>query len=331
MSAQQVLEFGLPLYQKGVEKRPLGNLDGRVSDDAKFYGIYRTGDGHLIGTCGRDFTPTQPREALNVLDTLVEGGKVGYETAGTLSEGTTLWISAKVLEDPFEVLPGDLSELFLSVSTAFTSGRGTHVMAHAGRIVCANTEAIAVKEGKRTKRHISVSHRYNDQAAALKTATQALGYAHSAWEQYKTEAQSLVSKQLNPAALAAFAEAVMPSKADPDETGERPVSSKLHNMRLELIRLAVSGPGTEIPGVRGTAWGALQGLTNYTSHGGNSSEQTRLGNLWGGRAAGVVQEGRKFLLTMDPSVYKHSVQGATLAAAPPVAQAVGGRFGSLDL
>ena len=43
-------------------------------------------------------------------------------------------------------------------------------------------------------------------------------------------------------------------------------NTRRENVRDKLTELFQSGAGTEIPGVRGTAWGALQAVTEYNTH-----------------------------------------------------------------
>jgi hypothetical protein len=65
----------------------------------------------------------------------------------------------------------------------------------------------------------------------------------------------------------------------------------------EIVRLAEVGRGASLPGVRGTAWGAYNALTEYLAHEMRGSEASRVESLaMGGPASKISERGLEIAL-----------------------------------
>jgi hypothetical protein len=79
-----------------------------------------------------------------------------------------------------------------------------------------------------------------------------------------------------------------------------------NNTRAENVREAIrtqyeSAPGQDLTGVKGTAWGALNAVTSYTSFEKTVRKETaerRLESVWWGSAAALNKRATDLLLEM---------------------------------
>jgi hypothetical protein len=98
----------------------------------------------------------------------------------------------------------------------------------------------------------------------------------------------------------AFAEELVPL---PDGEGAR--TGRARNAHATLRELFETGPGTEIRGVAGTRWAALNAVTDYTTHHratrvaqGEGAAAKRLESVWFGSGDTLNQRAVE-LLTVD--------------------------------
>ena len=128
------------------------------------------------------------------------------------------------------------------------------------REVCINTYNLAKREAIALGKFICHRHTGDVIAKARQTAD-LLGLAivqHNAWIE---QAQHLASKSFNTELHRRFFEQLfqLPSNKD-DYSGQQ------RNALEKLLELSETGRGTDIPGVRGTAWGAVNSATEYDQH-----------------------------------------------------------------
>ena len=132
------------------------------------------------------------------------------------------------------------------------------------RIVCQNTANYALNARDKDK---TVKIRHTRSAMSkLDEAKRVLGLAIDYAEVHAETMKSLAAKQINTAQWADLLDNLMPLPEVEDE--EKPGRSwtMTNNKREKLHELFESGVGTDIVGVRGTAWGAYNAITEYTTH-----------------------------------------------------------------
>lgn len=311
-----------------VEKIPYPRVlaSGEVVASKTSFEIRRKTDEKELGAVGPGYDPLQPVECFDFLDGVIEGGEVLYHTAGSLEGGSCIWALAKVMRDPLEVVPGDVVEDFLLISTRFDGRGSTKVIFTPTRVVCCNTLAWALQGAKST---FSLRHTTN-QRTKLEDARKALGLAEKQRDSFAEAAKFLSAKQLTSRAQDAFLEHLFPSD------GDGPVPTRTANMRQEVKNLIVGGKGQDIPGVKGTAWAGLNGLTEYTNHHRTSpGDSERIKSVWFGSGKKLAMQATQWLLNYDEAEYKPQYVMVNQVAAQPAAQsavldAAGSRFGSLE-
>jgi phage/plasmid-like protein (TIGR03299 family) len=235
----------------GVEKRQLFLNNGqRVPDH---FATVRMTDDRILGVVGRDYKVIQNREAFMWTDALLGEGAV-YETAGSLREGRRVWLCAK-LPEPIDLV-GDQVDMYLLFTNSHDGSSSIRVAITPIRVVCQNTLTYGLKAAKRTWsiRHTSgAKERLNQAAMALKM-TYRFGDA------MRIDAEKLVAKR---ATLEEYLDRLIPLPRVDEKTTERMVANTKF-VRDQLFEMAELW---DLVPFKDTAWGALQTVTNFVSHG----------------------------------------------------------------
>ena len=228
--------------------------------------VYRENDGKHLSVMGKDYTPVQIREAFSVLDELVAGGDIMLETVGSLADGRKTFMSAKLTGDDLEIVPGDVMERYLIVRDSYDGSTTLDFGAAGTLIVCQNTERMAFGEAKRSGRLSKQKHTKGIMSETrLAQARKALGIAHEAFSEYVELGQKLASIRVTDSEVEDFhARLIFGDKAIPADVDDW--SGQARRAVGELDFMYNQGPGQEIEGRAGTAWGLLQGVTAWTNH-----------------------------------------------------------------
>jgi phage/plasmid-like protein (TIGR03299 family) len=177
-----------------------------------------------------------------------------YETAGSLREGRRVWLCAK-LPQPINLV-GDQVDVYLLFSNSHDGSSSVKVAVTPIRVVCQNTLTYALKGAQRTWsiRHTSGAKERLDLAAHALRMTYRFGDA------MRVDAEKLVAKRVT---LEEYIDKLIPLPKPDAKTTERMITNTRF-VRDQLFEMA--GLWDLVP-FRDTAWGALQAVTNYVSHG----------------------------------------------------------------
>ena len=226
--------------------------------------VYRQNDGQHLSVMGTNYCPVQIREAFSVLDNLVADGTVALETVGSLREGRSTFMSAKLTGDPLEVVPGDVMDRYLVASDSYDGSSALIFAAALTLIVCANTERAALRQANRSGR-ISKQKHTKGIKTRLEDARKALGIAVDQFSDYADLGKRLAAIKMKSTEVEDFHKALI--------FGEKSIPADFDNWSGqqrrafgELSFMYSDGPGQEIEGRAGTAWGALNSVTAWTNH-----------------------------------------------------------------
>lgn len=228
--------------------------------------VYREDDGKHLSVMGKDYTPVQIREAFGVLDQLVEDGEIILETVGSLAEGRKTFMAAKLTGADLEIVPGDIMERYLIVRDSYDGSTTLDFGASGTLIVCENTERMAFGEAKKRGQLSKQKHTKGIMSEArIAQARKALGIANQSFEQYRELGQQLASIKMSDSEVEAFHTALIFGKKTPDADVAK-WSGQQRRSVGELGFMYADGPGQDIEGRKGTAWGALNSVTAWTNH-----------------------------------------------------------------
>lgn len=246
-----------------VEKRELLTVDGVPVDEAK--AIVRMSDDAVLGVVGNKYVPVQNVESFEFMDSLIEQGEMRYHTAGSLREGKQIWLLGKI-HGTFEPVKGDPVDKFLLLANSHDGTGALRVFFTTVRVVCANTLALANKEGK--GQGVSIRHTKNIKDR-IEEAKNVLGLAQKNMQKYQEFTEKLAQISMMTTDWNDFNEFLFPipdfSPGTKEDVVQR-VTTRAQNQRDEMTNLFENGIGADIPGVSGTAWQALNAVTEYTNY-----------------------------------------------------------------
>lgn len=221
------------------------------------------------------FKVVQPAQVLEFFRDL--SGEFPLDTAGVLFGGRRFWALAKIGEDAV-VGKGDRIGGYVLLSTSCDGSMATEGRFTSVRVVCNNTLGMAT-DGVKAKSRIT--HRSVFNADAMK---QQMGLAQNRFGDFMTTMRRLADTQLAESEVVAMtAELFKPgaAKLAVDEY-KKVLDSRVVTGVLQLV-LEGKAKGSEFDGVKGTAYGWLNGVTEYVDHSSNArSEDNRRASAWFG-------------------------------------------------
>lgn len=211
----------------------------------------------VLGTVGPAYRTMQNHECFGFLDGLVADGDLRYEVAGALGKGERIWLLARMPGEFRINRTDDVSYPFLMLSNTHDGSASLRVFPTAVRTVCANTYQLAHRRGR--GQGVSIRHR-GDLKSRLDEAREVLGLAHRRFQTYHEQANVLARRQLTSTEVENFFTDLLPKP-----TGDGPRRRK-HRTHDRLVELFETGLGQDLPDVRGTAWAAVNAVSEFTDH-----------------------------------------------------------------
>jgi hypothetical protein len=116
--------------------------------------------------------------------------------------------------------------------------------------------------------------------------------ANAAFEASADQYRFLASRQIVESDLRRYVKSVFSAPQAPStglvlHNGGAATQDKKSRVFDDVQRLFLVGRGNQLPGVRGTFWGALNAVTEYVSHERGNDQGTRLDHQWFGTGAAI--------------------------------------------
>ena len=234
--------------------------------------INRENDRKHLSIMSPSYCQVQLMEAYGVLDTLVDDGQLILESAGSLRGGKSTFLSAKLTGDSLQIVDGDLMDQYVTMLDSYDGFSRLHILAAGIMVVCLNTFRAALGEAERSGKISSRSHRSGMFGAThLDEIREALGLVREQFTSYQTLAQKMAMIKVSEADAEQFFEALVlgekfGTQLEQDAEGKWSWSGQARRSIGELEYMYHYGPGQELDGRKGTAWGLINGVTGWTSH-----------------------------------------------------------------
>ena len=214
-------------------------------------------DNHsVLGVVGCGYRPVQNCEAFSFVDDLIETGEIRYEAAGSLRGGKTIWLLGKMPERIF-ITEQDTTDQYILFTNGHDGTRAVHILPTAVRVVCSNTLNLAMRKTQSTSRRMTFVHTGNIRSK-LDEARQMLGLVNRQFESYAIEAKAMASVTLTSEQRSDYC-----FKLFPNIDGQN--NTRREKTRAEIMSLMNDQTNT-LAGMRGTAWAALNAVTQYVDH-----------------------------------------------------------------
>lgn len=263
----------------GADSKGLGSI--HAFPDQKV--LYRSDTRAPLSVVSNRYQVVQPSEILEFYRDLTEVGGYELETAGVLKEGRKFWALARTGQSA--VLKGkDQVHGYLLLATACDGTLATTAQFTSVRVVCNNTLAIALGEGQGA---VKVHHRSQFDAQAVKRQ---LGIAISSWDGFMVRMKALSERKVTADIAEAYFKRVL-TYAAVNPSGQ-PVTA-VNDRALKAVQELFNGrgKGSNLASASGTAWGLLNGVTEFIDHHRRArSEDHRRDAAWFGAGAAVKQK-----------------------------------------
>jgi hypothetical protein len=157
------------------------------------------------------------------------------------------------------------------------------------RVVCANTLDLALRTGTK------VSIKHNSQVETnLELMRAEINFAKQSFEMQISLYNNLVEKQVNVSSARKMLEKLFEQDLVSKE-GENISVDELRATKLILNNFQ-STPDLQTPQIRGTGWSFYNAVTQYYSYQRKGTDDSRLGNLWGGKVQAEYNKVKQLIL-----------------------------------
>lgn len=288
--------------------------------------IRRMDNGVPLNVVGPNTSILQNRDAFDVLTPFLEKNEIVLETAGCLDEGRIVWALAKINRPNFVVVKNDEIEKYLLI-TNFHGKFSAKILFTGVRVVCYNTLSMALNQGKKGKnlvmkiRHTSdVKQKYQEAATTINVVNQNFDKncevfaelaKHSVKEgDAKKYFKEVFSLEDNDDKMPKQSRRLLDNLLAKYESEQAIVGELLENHRnaveisneaqeivgKRLLENMENGIGMDIPGVRGSAWGMYNAVTQLLTHEKGRTSDNRQQSLWYGQSAKVNEKALKLAM-----------------------------------
>ena len=240
--------------------------------------LFRSDTALPLSVVSKRYKVVQPADVLEFYRDLVSVGGFELETAGVLKGGKKLWALAKTGQETL-LRGNDQVKAYLLLATSCDGTLCTTAQFTSIRVVCNNTLQMAVGDSSGA---VKVPHSTAFDPVQVK---QALGLGLSTWDRFVDDMHRLAARKLHKFEAMNFLVNVL---GDPElPLADQPNQKALQNV---YALYAGQGKGSELASADGTAWGLLNGVTEYIDqHRRARSPDHRLDSAWFGPGA-VLKE-----------------------------------------
>ena len=240
--------------------------------------VYRTDSNTPLGLVSNAYKIVQPIEVLEFFRDMV-GTIAQIETAGVLRNGAHYWALAK-MDGEFNVV-GDKVQQYLLLASSCDGSLATQARLTSVRVVCNNTLQLAQNTGSA----VQVRHNSIFDAASVKSK---LSDFNTAFKHFEQTAKLLAGLKISSSqALNVFTKILGGDEKKPSRSAQR-----------ALTLFDGAGIGAELESTKGTAWGALNAVTQLMDWETARTSDARLSNAWFGGGVNIKAKTTDALLEL---------------------------------
>ena len=232
-----------------VESKPVFDESGK--EIPGFKANTRSSDNSILGIVSNKYKIIQNSEAFEFTDNLISD-EIRYETAGSLRNGKTIWLLAKL---PEKYIIGDKFDPYICFTNNHDGKGAVTVCMTPIRVVCNNTLNLALGSAKRSW---SIRH-LGDITSKLHEARHTLALADLYMDNLDLEANRLASIKITDPELEAIFDDLYPIKTD-DSSRKK---TNIISMKEDIFKKYES---PDISKFKGTAWGVINAVTDFAAH-----------------------------------------------------------------
>lgn len=220
--------------------------------------LFRSDNSKPLSVVSNRYQVVQPREIIEFFRSLIEREGFTMETMGALKEGRRIWALARTnIEN--DVIGSDRLKAYLMLITSCDGSLATTAKFTSVRVVCWNTQHIALHSESEDGRAVRVRHNTVFNPELVKNQMGLIGA--KAFDHFLGNMRALTKVKMTKHDAENFIAGILP--ANPEGLAKTKESRAFRKI-MELFNGA--GRGSTMQGVEGTAWGLLNAVTEYTDH-----------------------------------------------------------------
>jgi phage/plasmid-like protein (TIGR03299 family) len=217
------------------------------------FATVRSDTNDVLGIVGRRYLPVQNREAFSFFDSLVGANQAIYETAGALYRGEKVFILAK-LPGSIKLHGRDIVDKYLLLYNSHDGSSLIRAKLTPIRVVCNNTLSVALAG---TEKEVRIKHTPSA-VEKLEEAHKLLGLSNSQYDVIERIFKRMALTDITEKQLIDYVTALIPDNPESDS------KKRTENIRESILDLHDSANDART--IRGTAFGALNAVSEYTDH-----------------------------------------------------------------
>ncbi|VVE16400.1 MULTISPECIES: DUF932 domain-containing protein [Pandoraea] len=226
----------------------------------------------------KKYRVVQPDSVLEFFRDLTRSAGFQIETAGSMREGRTIWVLANTgLKQ--DIVPGDNVKGYLLLATSYDSAIATTAMYTSTRVVCNNTLRFALNRDVESQ--VRIRHDAEFDPDVVKSQLGIL--AGESWSTFVTRMKSFSRTSMGSTEAGMVLAGVLAAQ-QAENVATIVTETRGYKKIMELFN--GSGRGSEMSGVRNTAWGLVNAVTQYVDFERQArNNETRLNSAWFGPGA----------------------------------------------
>lgn len=286
-------------------RMPVVNGMSRIKKVPNNYAVVRNDNNLPLGMVGEVYQPFQNDEMFSFMDSFCKETGSKIETCGSLRNGKIVW--ALSTNGEIEYIKNDPVRQYFLFKNTFDGSANIEICFTDVRVVCNNTLTAALRASKNMVRIRHTAALYDQVEIAKETFASAYKHSEKMQEVMQKLANvPLAGKDAENAIHSILLkeqkdiEALIDGDADPSEI----LTKNMAKTADKILELSETGAGTDIPGVKGTAYGLLQACTEYADHyktiraGERSMAEARFESLMMGSAQDFKQKAFDYFYAM---------------------------------
>jgi phage/plasmid-like protein (TIGR03299 family) len=244
-----------------VSKRDLLTFDDEFNYSLKvpnYYSITRDTDNKVLGVVGNRYTPVQNHEAFAFLDNIVDSDDAKYETAGSLNDGTDVFILVNMeslfgnLTDSDEIMP------YMLLSNNHTGRYSLKLTMTPIRVVCQNTLRMALSQ-RNVQQQVSLRHTSSIHGKEYNVRN-VLQIAENYFTNFNHEVEMLIQQTVLDTQFDEIIYAMFPQPKAQDAKSNASLV-RMENRREDIVDKIYDNYKNEKH--TGSAWGVINAVNSY--------------------------------------------------------------------
>jgi len=290
LNVEEALEAGrlnwevecVPLQTAELPPSPVNMRMAIARKDRKYGDPQR-----VLGVAHKQFKPLQNRLGAKIFDAVFGKEKPVYHTGGYLGNGEVVWLLAKLPAD-MQITEGDTVKPYALFTNSHNGSIAIDVRLTTVRVVCQNTLSFALS--KRLNSDFFKHAHQGDYSNLQQEIEGVFSTTLEAIRNLETAFTQMLQTQFPSDAMDEYVKELYPF---PKEISANSPAFSLYKYRLEraqdarktITELRQSGKGTDMPGISGSLWGALNAVLEYVDHYQDGASSSLAEGLFGQKAA----------------------------------------------